>query len=334
MAAKVYLIQKKHLPKLETLLGNILPRVKHEKWAVKLHMGEYGNLNYIRPPIAGAVVKSLKNKNIEPFLFDSTTLYKGSRYTQKNYQKTARVNGYTQDTVGCPIIISNEGKKVRNKLLGEIFVAKPLTEAKGLIVLSHFKGHPDAGFGGAIKNLGMGSVTRVTKSAIHTLSQPKLDLAKCIGCGKCVKVCPNKAITIEGKKSHFNYDNCFGCGSCMVVCPQKALSPKVAKMRHLLTEAASCVIKQFSKTKILYINVLMDIANHCDCFADSGEAVCHNIGILVSQDIVAIEQASLDLVNKTSNGRFGKLYLIDGKDQIEYAKKIGLGNDKYKLEII
>lgn len=336
--AKVYLIEKNHLSSLEKVLVKILPSCRKESWAIKLHMGEYGNLNYVRPPIVGKVVSVLKSKGINPFLFDTTTLYKGSRYTVKSYLETARQNGFTKETIGCPIVISNRGVVFRGKNIKKIFVAEPIFKSKGIVILSHFKGHPEAGFGGAIKNLGMGGVTRETKAAVHSLSHPILDSEKCIGCGTCVKVCPEGALKIIKGKSKIDYEKCFGCGVCIVSCPTKALRVKVANLRALLAEAAGCILSNFDEKRVFYINVLMNISERCDCFpiggTDPGRILCPDIGILVSRDIIAIEKASFDLVNKRTDGKFSRLYIIKGEEQIKVARKLGLGTDRYELKTI
>lgn len=334
-AKKVYLINKHHLVSLKKLLFKFLPKARGENWAVKLHMGEYGNLNYIRPSIAEGVVSVLKKKGIKPFLFDTTTLYKGSRYTVEDYLVTAKKNGFVKETMGCPIIISNKGVSIKSKSLKKVFVAEPIFKAKGIIVLSHFKGHPDAGFGGAIKNLGMGAVTRKTKEDVHGFSQPLIDIEKCTGCGTCVKICPEKAIKIVKGKSKIDYRKCFGCGRCIINCPVKALKQKEASLRELLAEVAHCVLGLFKKNKVFYINILMSISKLCDCFpigkTDPSEIVCPDIGILVSDDLIAIEKVSLDLVNKKTKGLFQKLHGIDGAEQIREAERLKLGSLNYKL---
>lgn len=335
MKKPVYLLSENHLTSLAHLLEKLLPRTCRGSWAVKLHMGEYGNLNYVRPPIAGLVVSVLKKKGAKPFLFDTTTLYPGGRYTVKGYLKTAKRNGFTQATVGCPIKIGSRGAAVKGRRLKEIFVAKSLVEAGGLVVLSHFKGHPDAGFGGAIKNLGMGAVTRAEKRAVHTLSQPVVSLAKCRGCGTCVRVCPERALKLAEGKVRINYRCCFGCGRCVLICPQKALRPKVASLRELLAEVAWGVVKTFKKSNLLYINVLMSISERCDCLpfggTDPGRILCPDIGILVAKDIVAVEQASFDLVDKATGGRFAELHGTDPLGQIRAAENLGLGTSEYRL---
>lgn len=332
--AKVYFISNDYLKKLRQVLEKTLPVLKGN-WAIKLHMGEYGNLHYLPPPIAELTVSVIKNKGAKPFLFDTPSLYKAKRYLVRGYHETARKNGFHQRTVGCPIKISNQSRAVVGKYLKKIMVADALYTAEGMVVLSHFKGHPDAGFGGAIKNLGMGAVARKTKKDIHTLSQPVINLKKCLGCGICVKVCPWHDVEIEKNKASFKYKECFGCGACIFNCPQKALKPKTAVFSDLLTEAALGVLKTFKKNKVFYVNVLMGITQMCDCITSGtlGEKglVAPDVGILVSDDISAIEKASFDLVNKATDNKFEKIHAVDMKGQLKSAEKYQLGNQNYSL---
>jgi len=307
---------------------------KGDKVAVKVHMGEYGNLNYVRPPIIGRVVEILNNMETKPFLFDTPTLYHGSRYTVKDYLETARKNGFTEETIGCPIIISETYVEVDTKgCLKKVKVAKHLYESEAIFVISHGKGHVSAGFGGAIKNLGMGGVTKEVKKLIHTLSQPVL-IDGCEGCGNCVRVCKNKAIILKNKKPNFNYGLCYGCGACISVCPNNALIPKVENLRILLAEGAFAVLKNFGK-KQFFMNILMDITEYCDCSNNPGFPVVDDIGILVSKDPVAIDTASIDLIEKKAcENFFLKLHNVDPREILDAGVKFGLGSKMYRIKVL
>ena len=333
---KVTLIKNNFLENLKRIVSKkkLSP---NDKIAVKVHMGEYGNLTHVRPQIVSAVVEELKKMGTKPFLFDTPTLYKGSRDTPEKYLETARKNGFVEEVIGCPIIISDEGIKVKGKkYFNEIEVAKEIQNADGLIVISHFKGHPEAGFGGSIKNLGMGAATKKTKKIEHTESQPIIT-GDCKGCGICVKYCKEGAIQIKNGKAVFDYDKCFGCGVCSEVCPTKVLKPREVSFRVLLAEVASAILNKFDREKLLFINVLFDITERCDCFpiggTDPGEIICPNIGIIISDDIVAVDKASLDLVNKmVGKNIFDLINHIKSKEQIDAAENFGLGKEEYKLE--
>jgi uncharacterized Fe-S center protein len=335
---KVILI-KHHL--LRNLRKTVAEKIKDkfskgEIIAIKTHMGEYGNLNYVRPSIVELVVDELKKIGAKPFVFDTPVAYTGSRDTVEKYQQTARKNGFTKETMGCPVIISNEGIEVKSKYLSELKLAKKLYEADGMVVLSHFKGHELSNFGAAIKNLGMGGVTKESKSIIHTETQPKI-VGECTGCGTCVNVCYEKAISLKNGKVHIDYDNCFGCCACVDACPNKVLAMKTVRFSRALAEAASFIVKKFDN-KAVYINVLLDISKLCDCLpigdTDVGERVAPDIGILVSDNIVAIDKASLDLVQKATNNEFGKIFKSKLDEQLVSASDFGLGSKDYKLEVL
>lgn len=249
---------------------------KGERIGIKMHMGEYGNLSYIRPPIVELIVDELKKVGAKPFVFDAPVIYPGSRDTVEKYREAARKNGFNKETIGCPIIISDDAIEFKSKCISMLKLAKELYEADGMIVLSHFKGHDLSNFGGAIKNLGMGGLTKEGKLTMHR----------------------------ETNTGNFG---------------------------RALAEAASLFVKKFDK-KAFYINVLLDITKHCDCLGDLGEIVAPDIGILVSDNIVAVEKASLDLVQKATNNEFGRMFKPKLEEQIESAIDFGLGKEEYVLK--
>ena len=285
------------------------------KVAVKLHMGEYGNLHYIRPPIVGRIVEILKDLGNSPYLFDTPTLYPGSRETVDKYLDTARRNGFCEEVVGCPILISDNAVRVpTNGVLGAIEVARALYEADGILVLSHGKGHPDLGYGGAIKNLAMGGVARNTKKDIHTESQPIL-AAECSGCGECVSACTQKGVSLKDGKAVFNYENCFGCGICIETCPVGALEPRKAPINELFSETFLAMMEAFDRKPLLFINVLMDITPRCDCFPSAGEdegfPICDDVGVLLGRDATSIDNASIDLIAEKCGNVFERIHHVD-----------------------
>jgi len=335
--SEVFLIKNSFLDNLGKTLKKIgVENMSGDKVALKLHMGEYGNLSYVRPPIVGKVVETVKEAGGQPFLFDTPTFYAGSRTTIEGYVETARKNGFTKETVGCPIVISNEGIEVKTRgLLGTVEVAKSLL-ADGIIVISHAKGQAESGLGGAIKNLGMGGVTKKTKAIIHTGAKPMLS-NNCNGCGECIKVCWDEAITLENKQVVFDYKKCWGCGACILACPIHALKPRKNNFRHSLAEAASAILKNFKKDKQFFINVLMDITPLCDCFPSygidfEGFPICRDIGILVSKDPVAIDAASTSLIEQNAGkGIFYILHHVDCREYLEMSEKLGMGNKEFEI---
>lgn len=328
----VYLIKKNLLNNLHNAVSKELGKMqlKGKTVAVKAHMGEYGNLNYLRPPIIGAIVDEIKKIGGKPFLFDTPVAYPGSRDTAEKYKETARKHGFTEETIGCPVIISDKYVKVKSKFIKNAEASKEMMGADALIVISHFKGHALANYGAAIKNIGMGGFSKKTKMDTHMASKTKV-VGNCIGCGSCVKACPEHAITLENGKAKISNTKCFGCGACADVCPEKAIKLKIVHLGRALAELTSIVLKNFKPNKQLYINVLMDISSVCDCEAEATRMVAPNIGILVSRNIVAIDKASLDLVDKATNGEFAKIYKAKISTQNDSAKEFGLGEGKYKI---
>jgi len=337
--AKLFFIRKNILKELRIALKKLIEDryERGEKVAIKAHLGEYGNLTYIRPPILESIVSQLKELRLKPFIFDTPSWYKGSRYTLEDYKETARKNGFCEVTMGCPIIFSDDNFEVKGiKHYERVGVAKELAEVENMVVVSHVKGHRDAGFGGAIKNLGMGGVDRKTKEIAHTLSHPVLK-GECKLCGACVKVCPNNAISLEKGEWVLKETRCYGCNACVYACNFKVLKPKKASLQVFLAEAAACVLSTFSSGKVIYVNVLMDVVTHCDCMPAKAEDFmtyrCPDIGILVGEDICAIEQASLDLIDMATNSKnfFLELNHIDPNHQVKEAEKLGLGKREYEL---
>jgi len=333
----IYFIKSKLLKNLAKTLSSELSKMglKGKKVAVKAHMGEYGNLNYVRPPVVGAVVEEIKKAGGKPFVFDSPVAYTGSRDTVEKYKDTARRNGFTEETIGCPIVITNTGVKVKSKFLSKLEIVKELTEADAFVVISHFKGHELTNYGAAIKNLGMGCVTKESKKTMHSETRAKYESSKCIGCGTCAKICPEHAFEIKNGKAVFNEDACFGCGGCVRKCPSKALTCRTVPFSKALAEAASLVLKNFKSDKVLFVNLLLDISKTCDCYpigdSDPGPKVAPDLGILVSKNIVIIDEASYCLVNMATNNKFGEIFPADIELQTNSARQFGLGGRKYKI---
>ena len=284
---------------------------KGDKVCVKLHFGEPGNLNYIRPSIAGAVIEVLKSIGTKPFIFESLVAYAGPRSEVKSHLEVARKHGFTKETVGCPIVISDKGKTVKSEYYKDFEVCKDLVEADGLLVLSHFKDHPSASWGGAIKNLGMGAVPIKSKRLMHfSVKARAAHIEKCTGCGLCVKACvkaESGAIKLVDGKPVIG--KCWACGTCVLACPNGVLEMTGLPLGAGLAEATKQVLAHFDKKKRFYVNVLLDISAHCDCFSETSiNAAAPNIGITLSDDPLAIDVASLDLVNKATGDKFDKLW--------------------------
>lgn len=333
--SEVKLITQYLLPNLrKVIIEEVRNRFKKcEKVAVKCHMGEYGNLYYVRPPIIELIVDELKKIGVEPFLFDSPALYTGDRDSIEKYYDTARKNGFTPESMGCPILISETPLSMKSKYFNNIEIVKELYEVDGMVVVSHFKSHELTTFGGSIKNIGMGGISKKSKASLHKDNMPEVG-GSCTGCETCVAVCPEKAIEIKDGRAVINSDKCFGCCNCIDYCPNDALTTKKAPLVYGLAEVCSYYCQKF-KDKIYYVNVLLDINDKCDCYplggCDIGKIIAPNIGIITSDDIVAIDKASLDLVQKASDNKFGEVIKADPEKQIKAGLEFGLGSDKYKL---
>ncbi|NLK34921.1 MAG: DUF362 domain-containing protein [Gracilibacteraceae bacterium] len=322
--------------------------------AVKLHFGEKGNTAYIRPIFARQIVDKIKEKGGKPFLTDSNTLYNGSRANGVEHYETAIYNGFAYSVVNAPIIIADGilsknsvDVEINKKHFSKVKISKEIESASKMIVLSHFKGHSTAGFGGAIKNLAMGCAPAAGKQQQHSVVKPKVS-SKCVGCETCLKYCPVGAISKEGEKALIG-EPCIGCGECIPMCPIRAINPQwdteIPVFIERMTEYAYGAVKN-KHGNVGYINMLMDITPDCDCLRYSGANIVPDIGILASRDPVAIDAASYDLVNeqlgnynsslKCNHGEGGDKFKglygnIDATRQFSYGEEIGLGSRKYEL---
>lgn len=332
-----------------------------ELTAVKIHFGEKGGDGFINPIFVKPIIDKIREAGGNPFLTDTNTLYSGSRFNAVDHMNTAIEHGFAPAVVGAPVIIADGLRsenyreiEINKKHFKHTKIAGDIVDADSMIVMSHFKGHEMAGFGGSIKNLAMGCAPAEGKKEQHAL-KPFVVSEKCIGCGACYKVCPQSAITMENDKSVIDKSKCIGCGECKTVCQPKAISfdweTDLHEFIEKLVEYAYGSVAN-KKNKVGYINFLMNITPHCDCVPWSDAPIVPDIGILASNDPVALDKASLDLVNKQialSNtlleenhkhdnectcrqGHFNNLWKgTHGDHQITYGDEIGLGNSEYEL---
>lgn len=302
------------LCELESFEGKSVP--------VKLHMGEPGNPYIIRPELARVVAGAVESAGGSPFLTDTTVAYPGERSHKKGYERVAQKHGFTQERVGCPVVIDDEGVRVVEAGVA-LEVAVHLHAAQCMVVLSHVKGHIQAGFGGAIKNLGMGGVTRASKRRIHHMAVPVHDAALCTLCGECAKVCPVGAITVD---SEWRVDRgeCEGCGKCVFVCAPHALRVEVMSLAEGLAISARACTKG---KRVIYVNSLHEIAEGCDCDPNPGRIICPDIGYVVGTDAAAVDAASLDLIDEIRPGVFKERTRVDPRPQISHAVECGMNAD-------
>ena len=274
--------------------------------AVKIHFGEFGNVAYIRPNYAAVIIKLIKDLGGKPFLTDANTLYKGSRDNAIDHLHTAMVNGFNPIATGCDVIIADglRGKDeriidVQGKYCPEPKIGAAIAEADIVISLTHFKGHEMAGFGGAIKNLGMGSGSVAGKLDMHSTAQPKIAADKCIGCKICEKNCNHDAIHVSNKLAAIDYDKCVGCGQCVALCQHEGVVMSSQESGEILNYKIAEYTKAVLKDKQhFHISFIMNVSPECDCWGHNDAAIIPDLGMACSFDPVALDQACVDLVNK------------------------------------
>lgn len=330
--------------------------------AIKMHFGELGNLAFLRPNYARAVVEEVKKLDGKPFLTDCNTMYPGMRKNALDHLQCAWLNGFTPITVGCPILIADglrglddvEVPVVGGEYFKTAHIGRAIMDADIIISLTHFKGHEFAGFGGAIKNLGMGCGSRAGKAAQHTCNKPVISSALCRGCKSCMRECANGGLVFdeEKKKMTLNVDNCVGCARCLGACNFDAISFSQDNAPHEL----DCRMVEYAKAVCdgrpnFHISFVMDITPYCDCHRDNDTPILPNIGIFASFDPIALDQACADACLKatpmpnsmlTDNMKkvgfkdlgdpfSNTIPIIDWKSCLEHGEKIGLGTRDYEL---
>jgi uncharacterized Fe-S center protein len=291
--------------------------------AVKLHFGEPGNKFALAPEQVKSLTDALQTLGLNYFLYDSSVAYGGPRGNSKTHKEAAIAKGWgdlgeirTNDDS-----ITHEGEHMSYQVISE------LSNADGVLVVSHFKGHVCSGFGGAIKNLGMGALALESKSAIHEGAKPVVE-GECNQCGTCVEACPIDGIRLE---EYPHFDTCFGCSECIKICPEQTLRVKLAFFDELLADGAAVAVSTFRKA--YYINYLTNIAESCDCDPGAKSIIAPDAGYLAASDGVAIDQASYDIVSKQAGEDvFLKHNNKAGTEQIIAAQKFGMGSAAYELE--
>jgi len=345
------------LTKVEQLVkksGILQGIAKNDLVAIKLHFGERGNLAYVRPQYVRRVVDMVKKKGGRPFLTDANTLYVGSRSNAVDHLETAIENGFDYAVVGAPLVIADglNGKDyvsvpVNLKHFQEVKIGSAAVHADALLAISHFKGHEATGFGGTLKNIGMGLGSRAGKQQQHADVLPRVKEERCVGCGKCSKWCPGAAIIVEGK-ARIQENLCIGCGECAVTCNYKAIkvgsktTPDVIQEKIVEYTVGALKGKEGKTGFITFVN---NVSPLCDCCSWNDIPIVNDIGILASTDPVAIDQAAVDLVNQAQGNPhsvLGERYQeadkfraihpeVDWSVQLAYGEKVGLGSRQYKL---
>ena len=354
--------------KLDTLLdrADVKGKISEKDLvAIKLHFGEKGNTAFVRPIFLRRIVDRVKQHKGKPFLTDTNTLYTGARSEAVSHLTTAFQHGFTESVVNAPILIAdglrgNNAVKVRidKPLFKTVSIAREIDMADTLITVTHFKGHELSGFGGALKNLGMGCASREGKLSQHSNISPQVKGKACKGCERCLVWCAQQAISmlspqsgVETKQGIASIDpkKCVGCGECILTCPSGAIqiqwNESIPIFQKKMVEHAYGAVQK-KKGKALYLNFLTQISPACDCYGFSDAPIVNDVGILSSVDPVAIDQASVDLVNNEAGNRSSKLSKnwnpgedkfravypeVDWSIQLAYGEEIGMGTRGYEL---
>ena len=328
--------------------------------AIKMHFGELGNYSFIRPNYVKAVADLVKELGGKPFLTDCNTLYPGSRKNAIDHLYNAEVNGFNSVTTGCYNIIADGLKGTddvtvpvpNGEYCKEAYIGHALYDADVLISLSHFKGHEMTGFGGAIKNIGMGGGSRAGKMQQHCDGKPVVDPALCRGCRKCAKECGSDAIRYENGKAFIDQDLCKGCGRCIGACAFDAISAQTdTALDSLCAKMAEYTAAICQGKPCFHISLIMDVSPNCDCHGENDAPILPDQGMLASFDPVALDQACADLCLAAEPIRNSQLgdnlakpdwhchhdHFLDSnpnvswKETLEHAEKIGLGTRSYEL---
>ncbi|MDH8678170.1 DUF362 domain-containing protein [Fusibacter bizertensis] len=295
---------------------------------MKVHFGEKGNDTYVPSTCYEGVIDYLKANEIPSAFIETNVLYRGARTTAESHKQIAKDHGFTQ----LPVIIADgemgelfDEIEINKEFFKSCKIGKAFGDYEQFIVMSHFKGHGSAGFGGAMKQLSMGFASRGGKMAQHAGINPVVKASKCIACGLCIKKCDVDAITME-EKAFINHDKCVGCAGCIAVCPVGAIQSDWTGKNFKEKIAEYAYAAQLGKDNI-YITYLINVTPECDCMGQHMHTVAEDIGVFVSKDPVAIDAACIDMLQKEA----GEKLFDDGRDSIRHAVKIGLGTDAYEL---
>ena len=311
--------------------------------AIKVHFGELDNHNFVKPRLLASLVDRIEQAGGKPFWTDTNTLYLGQRSNAVDHIKLAESHGFTVAATGVPVVIADglTGRgEVRVPVPGkhsqEVGIAPAVAEAAALVVISHATGHLVAGFGGAIKNLGMGLSSRKGKLYQHSVVKPRVDADICIGCRTCIAWCPTGAITMHGEHAHIDPEACIGCGECLASCQIGAVrfQWRMASrgLQERMADQAAGVAARL-EGRIGYLTFVMDVGKDCDCLASNpADVLIRRAGILASLDPVALDQASLDLIERHLGRPLrAAAYDIDFEPQLQAAEALGLGSREYRL---
>ena len=345
----------KKLQKLIKAAGIEQIDFKNKYTAIKIHFGEPGNIAYLRPNYAAAVVEVVKSLGGKVFLTDCNTLYVGGRKNALDHLDSAYTNGYSPFSTGCHVIIADGLKGTDEayvpveggEYVKEAKIGQAVMDADIIISLNHFKGHECTGFGGALKNLGMGCGSRAGKMEMHSAGKPTVDQQLCVGCGSCVKICAHEGVTVTDKKAFIDHSKCVGCGRCIGVCPMDAVAAAQDESFEILNKK----IAEYTWAVVhgrpnFHINLVIDVSPYCDCHAENDVPIVPDVGMFASFDPVALDGACADAVNRQPVNPGSILaerehchhdHFTDVTPEtnwrscVEHAQKLGVGSCSYEL---
>jgi uncharacterized protein len=314
---------------------------KNDVSALKVHVGEPGTQTYIKPHVVRALVALMRSSGVTPFLTDSAVLYKSARQNGVGHTQTAIEHGFGLFDVGAPFIPADGilGKDavslpVFGKHFEEVAIASAIVQARSMLVLSHATGHLGVGFGGALKNLGMGCSAKKAKLGQHNGQQPKIKVRACTACGVCADNCPSDAITVDDHAA-IDSDKCIGCGECIAICQEGAVvfdwSVVGQELGERIAEHAAGVFRQ-KRSAICFVTAAQEITKDCDCLGFEQKPLLPDIGFFASLDPVALDKAVYDAIVERSGQTLESMSYpnLDGARQFHYAEKLGLGSTKYE----
>lgn len=312
--------------------------------AVKIHVGEAPNNTYLKAPCIKGLVDELIALKTKPFLTDTSTLYAGRRHNAIDHAILAYEHGFCVEKLGIPFIApdglfgtAETAVEINGVLNKKVFIADDILRSQSILSVAHFTGHVAACAAGTLKTIGMGCSSRKGKMRQHAALKPVVN-DHCARCGQCVKHCPADAITLDAVKAHIDADKCIGCAECVAVCRFDAVQydwgAKNTDLQKNIAEHALGALKD-KKDRAVFFNFIIDVTANCDCFdvRDMGKIV-EDIGIAASLDPVAVDKATLDLVEKAGGKHLAELLenaKLDPASQFEHAERIGLGTTDYKL---
>ncbi len=349
---KKNLLQKLEKLMLDAGIGSI--DFQNKFVAIKIHFGEPGNLSYLRPNYAKVVVDLVRRLGGKPFLTDCNTLYVGRRKNALEHLEAAYENGFSPFSTGCHVLIADGLKGTDEALVPidgtyvrEAKIGQAIMDADIFISLTHFKGHENTGFGGAIKNIGMGCGSRAGKMEMHSAGKPVVRTRRCTGCGACIRVCAHDAISFDAnRKAVIDHEKCVGCGRCVGVCNFDAVKPAFDESYDILNaKMAEYTLAVVQGRPHFHISLVNDVSPYCDCHSENDAPIVPDVGMFASFDPVALDVACADAVNsqpvaagsllsekpRKDGDHFDRLHPdTNWRSAIDHAVKIGLGSRDYE----